>query len=71
MCTTAAAPPWYTHDTQEAHMPDDHDPTGHVVLDSTVNWVCNLCKVSVEVAEWVKDPDGTTRWRWHHTKRIT
>ena len=44
----------------------DHDPTGHVVLSGSVNWVCSICGKGVIVAEWLDD-GGPFRWRWEHT----
>lgn len=44
---------------------DDHDPSGHVWLSSSVTWQCHLCGRDVEVVEWL--PDGS--WRWQHMDR--
>ena len=46
-------------------MPSEHDPTGHVVLSGSVNWICSICGESVVVAEWLDS--GRYRWRWIHT----
>jgi hypothetical protein len=46
---------------------DDHDPTGHVWLSSSVNWECRLCGRDVEVVEWLDN--GPYRWRWRHIDR--
>lgn len=49
-------------------MDDDHDPTGHVWLSGSVNWICHICGHGVEVAEWWTDDAGRSRWRWVHSK---
>jgi hypothetical protein len=48
-------------------MTDDHDPTGHVWLSSSVLWECHLCGKSVEMAEW-ETRDGKLIVRWKHSE---